>query len=300
MTSSMLISNYMHRVQHRRHSPKYCNPVSAHGCRDLIEPGSYDDTNDWVNIAVPDPTHGFEQVENLDFKQLQNSLDELETSVRLLERASDVAFPQYTHEHMPLRPSVYERLRRSGPNVAVISHRNAQYTKQIAQDPPRVVEIIVKHESESGQMKLTIAGRRHEPVTIAKVKEVMVAELGAGTTSEFGFILKSGNITALRLDYEDIRPPRKKRRFELVVRGIELPKPKEHQFQPKSFNLRAQYFRAQDTSTFELRPPGIPSTFSMAPEAEYFILTPPPTPGRALSLRDIDFSEVDENEWSML
>jgi len=307
------------------HSPtrrrKMCSPRNACDWVDPFKAGNLNDANDWVKITEPDPFHGFEQVENLDFNQLQNSLDQLETSVRLLGRTSGLTYPQFSEvvKPVPLRPSVYECLRRSGPNVAEVALRDAQHTKQVPEELCEPIEITVKHESESGQMKLSLVGKRDEPVTIRKVKEAMVAELGDVNTSEFGFILKSGDMTALRLDYDVIRPSGKKRQFELVVRGIDLPRPKDFEQQlfqrPERLTLsplsisRVSFFQLQDdgdlspalsiktdnswqqVEAFELRLPLAPPVFSMAQEVEYFVLTPPASrPGQAC-LRDIEAFE---------
>mmetsp|Transcript_119328 Transcript_119328/g.210982 ORF Transcript_119328/g.210982 Transcript_119328/m.210982 type:complete len:341 (+) Transcript_119328:105-1127(+) len=328
-------SNKCHSVPN---SPKRRKMYGAGLCPDSPKAATFDDAEGWINITEQDPMHGFERVDNLDFKHVQNSLDQLQKSVRLLGRMSGLAQPPSRDEPKRLLlPSVYECMRRSGPKCAEVVLRDVQYTKP--EDPPKVVEIVVKHETDAGQMKLSMVGKRDEPVTIAKVKEAVVAELGGVNTSEFGFILRSGDMTALRLDYDIIRPSGKKRQFELVVRGIELPKPSEPQvevFEPPVQQLKRRPLSPLSTSQLsmfqfpedadlspalsvstghswrheeivELRLPLAPLTFSMAEEAEYFLLTPPGavTPRRA-SLRDIDASEnnsnqdADESEWSML
>lgn len=302
--------------------------------------------NDWV-IAELEPVydlgqvgttpggHEFEKVEKLDFKQIFESLDQLEKSVRLLGRATEFVYPHISAEpETKLRPSVCEFLERCGRHVT--SHRGTPYmnTKQVSEDQVEAIEITVKHESESGQMKLSLVGKRDEPVTIKKVKEAVVAELGCMNTSEFDFILKSGDMTALRLDYDVVRPCGKKRQCELVVRGIELPKeekspfhfleqdvqhgqlirPRERLELPPLSISQVSFFQLhedgdlspavsidtesswKEVGTFDFRMPVTPPAFSMAQDVEYFSLTPLSTRSGQVNLRDVEASARCPNQ----
>lgn len=177
------------------------------------------------------------EVDSLDFETVHDTVGQLDKSMRLLGRVSDFAQPSSAlckNQPQNLRASVMECMTRSNRSS------NREVAERVPEDPTEVVEIVVKDETNAGQMKLTMVGKRREPVTIAKVKEAVVAELGSGNTSEIGFLLNGGDRNVFRLDSEVIRPSKNihthgtKRRFELVVQGIELPKPTEPQ---SSMNL---------------------------------------------------------------